>query len=331
MKIVYMGTPEFAVPALKGLIESSHEVCCVVTQPDRIKGRGKKLLPPPVKETAMEAGIEVLQPDRIKDNQDFVEKLIELNPDIIVVAAYGRILPKEILELPKYGSINIHASLLPRWRGASPVQHAILSGDQTTGVTIMQMAEGLDTGDMLSKKEVQIVSRDGYMNYPNLLDKLSRLGAELLIDTLEMIEKGEVNPVVQDDSLATYAGIIKKEDGRIDFANRNSHEIERMIAAYEPWPGAYCYIGEEQFKFKAGHIAGEEAIRLIHEDLTEESEKRVSEAKPGEILKADNTGIYIKTRDDVFVLTELHIAGKNRMDAGSFLRGHQIEAGTVFN
>ena len=330
MRIVYMGTPEFAVPALEALIDlkkestSNYDLVGVVTQPDRIKGRGKKLLPPPVKEMVLSYNeaypdnqIPILQPDRIKENQDFFDRLNELNPDIIVVAAYGRILPKSILELPKYGCIDIHASLLPRWRGAAPMQHAILSGDEVTGVTIMQMAEGLDTGDMISKKETsltyEVEGKEYKMYYPTLSDRLSKMGAELLIETLDDISKGGIVLEKQDEGLATYATMIKKEDGRVRFDIMIADEIERMIRAYEPWPGAFCYLGEEMVKLKAGEV-------LYSDDNKE----------PGTVLMADDSGIYIKAKDSIFKLTELQLPGKNWMDAGSYLRGHKLEIGSVF-
>ena len=323
MKIVYMGTPEFAVPPLMELNQSSHEILCVVTQPDRIKGRGKKLLPSPVKEKALEYGIKVLQPDKVKGNEEFINELRELNPEVIVVAAYGRILPKEILELPQYGCINIHASLLPRWRGAAPMQHAILSGDEKSGVTIMQMAEGLDTGDMLAWDEVSLMGEAGPLYYPTLSDKLSQMGGPLLIKVLEQIGRGEANPIPQDDSKSTYAGMIKKEDGKIVFAEKTSFEIERMIRAYEPWPGAYCYMNGELLKFKGGKAIGDE------EYVMPEPKEDLDKITPGRVLQADNTGIFIKCKEGVFQLTELQIPGKNWMDSASYLRGHNLELGTV--
>ena len=313
MKIIYMGTPEFALPALEALIDSSHDVVLVVTQPDRIKGRGKKMLPPPVKELALENGIPVMQPETIKGNEEFINTIKEINPDAIVVAAYGRILPKEVLDIPKYGCLNIHASLLPRWRGAAPMQHAILEGDEVSGVTIMQMAEGLDTGDMLLKEEMSIEG----LYHPTLSHHLSQMGGKLILEALEKLEKGEIEPEVQDDSLSTYAGMINKAQGHIDFSSQSAREIERMIRAFEPWPGAYCSYGDVQIKFKAG----------IAKSLETEKEKNAS---PGEVLQADDSGIYVKAKDSVFVLKELQIPGKNWMDSGSYLRGHKLEVGTIF-
>ncbi len=325
MRIIYMGTPDFAVPALKKLIQSKHEIIAVITQPDRAKGRGKKMLPPPVKELAIESGIDVFQPDRIKGNEEILETIKALNPDAIVVAAYGRILPKELIGIPKYGCLNIHASLLPRWRGAAPMQHAILAGDEKTGITIMQMDEGLDTGDMILQSEIPLTKDGSGLYYPTLSDELSKLGGDLILEALDLIEKGECHPKKQDESLSTYAGLIKKEDGKIDFSVHTPSEIDRMIRAYEPWPGAYSYLNGEVFKFKHGKAL------TTHEYLEQGGEPLPESAPYGTVLKADDTGIYIKAKDGVFCLKELQIPGKNWMDAGSYLRGHKLEAGMVLD
>lgn len=329
MKIIYMGTPEFAVPALGSLIDSRHEIVLVVTQPDRAKGRGKKMLPPPVKERAEEAGLRVVQPDKIKGNEEFLDCVRELEPDAIVVAAYGKILPKELLEIPKYGCINIHASLLPRWRGAAPIQHAILAGDEEAGVTIMQMAEGLDTGDMLLKGSVPMETEHGLMYYPTLSDRLSKLGGELIIEALELIEEGRIVPEKQDDSLSTYAGLIKKEDGHIDFSEKTPEEVDRMIRAYEPWPGAYAYLNGEQLKLKAGTCISLADYAELTKDEGDNSSVNPADIIPGTVVKADNSGIYIKAKDGFFCLRELQIPGKNWMDTASYLRGHKLEIGTI--
>ena len=314
MRLVYMGTPDFAVRPLESLIESQHEVSLVVTQPDRTKGRGKKVLPTPVKEKALEKGIEVIQPEVVKGNPELLEKLQSIDPDVIVVAAYGRILPKEILELPRYGCVNIHASLLPRWRGASPIQCAILSGDEETGITIMQMEEGLDTGDMLTQKAIKIEG----MYLPELTNALSELGGDLIVETLSMLENDSVEPKPQNDEDSTYAGIVRREDGYVDFAIRTAKEIERMIRAYEPWPSAYCYLGDEMVKLK-------EAIPLACDEVKESADC------PGVALRVDDSGLYISTRDGVIQITKLQMPGKKSMDIGSFLRGNTLERGTVFN
>ena len=214
MKTVFMGTPDFASVILEYLYNSENSVELVITQPDRAKNRGKKVTPTPVKETALKHGTEVLQPEKIRGNLEIYERLKTVAPDIIIVAAYGQILPKEILELPEFGCVNVHASLLPRLRGASPIQQAIVRGEKVTGVTIMQMSQGLDTGDMLAKAQTEI----GNLNASSLHDRLAEMGGRLLIETLEGMKKGEVNAVPQEESEATYAGLITKKDGKIDFS-----------------------------------------------------------------------------------------------------------------
>ena len=308
MKTVFMGTPDFAVQALAELIESEHEVCAVVTQPDRARNRGKKIVMTPVKQRAVQHEIQVLQPEKVRGDREFFLKLKEINPDIIVVAAYGQIIPEEILNLPKYGCINIHASLLPRFRGASPIQHAILEGDTYTGVTIMQMAKGLDTGDMLLKGQIEI----GRMNCEELHDSLAQLGGKLLLEVLPKIEAGEISPQVQDDSLSTYAGMISKKDGKIDFANETADEIDRKVRAFFPWPGAFCYLDEKMMKVKQA-----EAI-LIESDQ-----------EPGTVLKADAEGIEVAAKEGVLKIVVLQMPGKRAMSAEDFLRGNNLEKGTM--
>lgn len=308
MKIVFMGTPEFAAESLKALYESEHSVELVITQPDRAKNRGKKVQFTPVKEVAVEHETEVMQPEKIRNNEEIMEALTAINPDIIVVAAYGQILPEEILNLPKYGCINVHASLLPRLRGASPIQQAIVLGEEKTGVTIMQMAKGLDTGDMLTKSEIEI----GSLNGSQLHDALAEMGGVLLVDTLKLIEEGKIVPEPQDDELATYAGLISKKDGKIDFS-KSPVEIERLIRGFDPWPGAFCNLGEDVIKFW-------KAIPT-HEATAKED---------GTVLAADKDGIKVACGGKVLVVTEIQAPGKKRMAVGDYLRGHAIEKGSKF-
>ena len=307
MKIVFMGTPEFAVTVLAGLLSSDHEVGLVVTQPDKAKNRGKKIQYTPVKELALEHGITVLQPERVRGNEEFLGQLKEYAPDIIVVVAYGQIIPKEILELPKYGCVNVHASLLPRLRGAAPIQRAILEGDEETGVTIMQMAEGLDTGDMLTRDSVKI----GNMNYSELHDKLAEIGSGLLLRTLPLIESGEVEPEVQDDSKSSYAKMIFKQEGKIDFAKEPA-EIERLIRGFDPWPGAFCdYEGLVLKLWKAEPLAGD------------------AQAAPGTILEASPAGIKIACGKGSLLVTEIQVPGKKRVAVSEYLKGNKIETGII--
>lgn len=308
MKIVFMGTPEFAAESLKALYKSEHSVELVITQPDRAKNRGKKVQFTPVKEVAVEYETEIMQPEKIRNNEEIMETLTAINPDIIVVAAYGQILPEEILNLPKYGCINVHASLLPRLRGASPIQQAIVLGEEKTGVTIMQMAKGLDTGDMLTKSEIEI----GSLNGSQLHDSLAEMGGVLLVDTLKLIEEGKIVPEPQDDELATYSGLISKKDGKIDFS-KSPAEIERLIRGFDPWPGAFCNLGEDVIKF----------WKAIPTDETTAKED-------GTVLAADKDGIEVACGGKVLVVTEIQAPGKKRMAVGDYLRGHAIENGSKF-
>ncbi len=307
MKIVFMGTPDFAVPTLMSLALAGQDIALVVTQPDRAKDRGKKLQAPPVKLIAEKIGIRVLQPEKIKGNEEFAKTLKEIEPDIIVVVAYGKILPKEILDIPKLGCINVHGSLLPRFRGAAPIQHAILEGDEKTGITIMRMEEGLDTGNMLSKAELEI----GKMRTSELSDKLAKMGGILLVDTLPLIYAGEEGEK-QDDSLSTYAGMIDKSQGNVNFGLKTAEEIERMVRAFDPWPGAYCDYEGQVMKIKAAKVIE------THEDLV-----------PGKVISLGKEGIDVACKDNILRITELQMPGKKSMDAGSFLRGNKMEVGKV--
>ncbi|MGF6375448.1 methionyl-tRNA formyltransferase [Clostridiales Family XIII bacterium PM5-7] len=307
MKIVFMGTPEFSVPVLEAIINAGHEVGYVITQPDKAKNRGKKVQFTPVKEVALNNHIEVLQPQRIKNDEATMNLLRDYEPDIIVVVAYGQLLAKDLLDLPKWGCVNVHASLLPKLRGASPIQHAILLGEEKTGVTIMQMEEGLDTGDMLAKAELPIEN----MNGQELHDALGALGAELLVATLPKIQAGDIAPEQQDDELSTYAGMITKQDGRIDFT-KTPEEIERKIRAFNPWPGAFCQYEEMQLKiWRAECILGK------------------SEALPGTILAATEAGIDIACGNGILRAIEIQLPGKKKIEVSAFLKGNRIEKHTV--
>jgi len=312
MKIVFMGTPKIAQDVLSKMIDGGYAPGLVVTQPDKEKNRGKKVIPSEVKVLANEKGITVLQPEKVRNNEEFINALSEYSPDVCVVIAYGKILPKSILDIPKYGCINVHASLLPKHRGASPIQSAILSGDEVTGVTIMQMDEGMDTGDMLLKGEVEIAG----MNSEELADRLGELGGELVLEALAKLESGELTPEKQNNDLATYTGLIKKDDGKIDFESHGATEIERMTRAYYPWPGVNIKYGEEWMKLCKVTVTDEES----HEGYT-----------PGEIIKADNSGIYVATKDGVLRIDELQLPGKNKVLADAFLRGHKLEKNAFVN
>lgn len=305
MRIVYMGTPDFAVNSLEALCQAGHDVVAVVTQPDAVRDRGKKVKFSAVKEKALELGLPVLQPERVRGDQEFLKQMQMLRPELIVVAAYGQILPKEILDLPELGCINVHGSLLPRFRGAAPIQRAILEGDWETGITIMYMEEGLDTGGMLSKVSTPIDQKTGQQ----LHDELAQLGAELLVDTIPKLR--EINAEKQDDALAVYAPMISKKDGRIDFSGKPD-AIERQIRAFDPWPGAYCYAGDKMMKFWKADVPGAS-----------------TDAADGTVVAASEKGIDIAANGEILRVTELQVPGKKRVAVREYLKGNSIEIGTV--
>ena len=307
MKTVFMGTPDFAAVVLDSVVKAGHEVGYVITQPDKARDRGKKIQFTPVKEKALEYGLEVLQPEKVRGNAELLEQLREYGPDIIIVVAYGQILPKDLLELPPLGCVNVHASLLPKLRGASPIQNAIVTGETVTGVTIMQMGEGLDTGDMLTKVEVEI----GRMNGEQLHDALAEAGAKLLVETLPKLEAGLITPQPQDDSQSTYAGLIRKADGKIDF-RKTPEEIERLIRGFDPWPGAFCDCNGTVMKLWAAQPLAD-----------------TSDQEPGTVLRAGEEGMDISCGGRVLRVTEIQMPGKKRVFVKDYLRGNSIAAGTL--
>ncbi|MCD8214545.1 MAG: methionyl-tRNA formyltransferase [Clostridiales bacterium] len=304
MKVIFFGTPDFAVPSLEALIEN-HNVAAVVSQPDKPKGRGKRVIPTPVKIIAGKHNIPVLQPVSAKA-PEFSEELKIYGADVFVVAAYGQILPKTLLEIPKYGSINVHGSLLPKYRGAAPIQQAIIDGEKTTGVTIMYMAEKLDSGDMLLKAELPIEADD---TYGSLSEKLAALGAETLIEALKQLEKGTADPQKQDESLSTYAHKVTKESGLIDFS-MDSLKIANLIRGCNPIPAAYTFYNGERIKVFAAKAVKSEA-----------------EGQNGEILSADKRGITVKTADGALCITEIQAPNSKKMAVSAYLLGHKIEKG----
>ncbi len=303
MKILFMGTPDFAAGSLKSLIDAGYEISAVVTQPDRPKGRSGKPVFSPVKEVAVEAGIPVLQPERIKRPEE-TARLLEYPADIYVIAAFGQILSKEILEQPRLGCINVHASLLPKYRGASPIQRVILDGEKSTGITIMQMNEGLDTGDILYRKTIELAPDE---TFETLHDRLMVLGGEALTEALPLIEEGKLTPVKQDDSLSCYAPLIKKEDGLIDW-KRSSEEIYSQIRAFNPWPGAFTYSSGKILKiWEAVPVSGT--------------------GKPGEIMGVDKNSFTVYCGSGAMKILSLQPEGKKRMDTSAYLLGNRTEAG----
>jgi len=311
MRVVFMGTPDFSVGTLKALAAAGHEIAGVVSQPDKPKGRGKNLHPTPVKEAAMELGLPVYQPKKVRD-PEFLEVLKELNPEVIVVVAFGQLIPKSILELAPYGCINVHASLLPKYRGAAPIQWAVIDGEPETGVTIMRMDEGLDTGDMISKVTVPVSADE---TGGSLFDKLSEAGAKLLVETLPSLEEGTaVFEKQPEESPTAYAGMIKKSMGDLDW-NRPAEELERLIRGLNPWPSAYTKLDGKTLKIWKAQVLEEK----------EEEEKQM----PGTILSTDQQEFKVKTGKGILKITELQLEGKKRMDTSSFLRGYHLEGGKV--
>lgn len=307
MRLVFMGTPEFAVPSLEALLDSGHQVDLVVTQADKPKGRGKRLVAPPVKEVALAQGIPVLQPARLKD-PDFLSRLQAAAPEAIVVVAYGKILPAAVLSLPPYGCINVHASLLPRYRGAAPIQRAIMNGERETGITTMLMDEGMDTGDILLQRRVAIGEEE---NFGSLCQRLARLGAQVLRETLEALQAGTLRRQPQDHAQATYAPPLTSEDELIVW-DRPGAVIKNQVRALDPKPGAKTYFGGEVLKIWR--------VKAVTGDFP---------GVPGEIIAVGPEGIKVQVADGAVVILELQAAGGRRLPVDAFLRGHSIPEGYV--
>lgn len=305
MRVIFMGTPDFAVGTLQAIYEAGHEVCLVVTQPDKPKGRGHAMQFTPVKEYAVEKGIEVFQPVKIKE-AEAVEKLRSCQADIMVVAAFGQILPKEILDMCPYGCINVHASLLPKYRGAAPIQWVIIDGEKESGVTIMQMNEGLDTGDMISNVIVPIDEKETGGTYH---DKLAKAGAKLCVATMEDIALGNITKTPQKDEDSCYAKMLKKELGNIDF-NKSAVEIERLIRGLNPWPSAYTTLHGKTLKVWAADV-----------------EENEYEGEIGTVVAKTKKSLVVKTGKGALAITELQLAGKKRMTTESFLLGYEVNQG----
>lgn len=303
MRIVFMGTPDFAVPSLQALIDAGHDVCAVYTQPDKPQGRKQILTAPPVKTLALAHDIPVFQPNTLK-NEDEQARLRELAPEVIIVVAYGKLLPKAVLDIPPHGCINVHGSLLPRWRGAAPIQWAVIAGDEMAGVTTMQMAEGLDTGDMLLTYETKVGEKE---TAGELFDRLAQSGAELLTQTLVKLD--EITPRPQDDAQSCYAHMLDKQMAVIDWS-KSAHEIDCLIRGLNPWPIALTTLSGERLKVFA-------------------AEKAAGNGEPGTVLEADpKKGLTVACGEGALKLTEIQLVGGKRMKATDFLRGHAIEVGT---
>ena len=307
MKIIFMGTPDFSVGTLEALIAAGHEIPLVVSQPDKPKGRGHELQPTPVKEAALKHGLTVYQPKKVRD-PEVIEKLRETEADVIVVIAFGQIIPKSILEMKQYGCINVHASLLPKYRGAAPIQWAVIDGEKESGVTIMQMDEGLDTGDMLLKGSLELAADE---TGGSLFDRLSTLGANLCAEALEKLPKGELKPEKQGESPTEYARMLTKDMGNLNW-NESAEKLERLIRGLNPWPSAYTKLGDKTLKIWSARVC----------------ERAVENAACGEITSVTKETVCVACGEGALEITELQLQGKKRMDTGAFLRGYHLEPGT---
>ena len=307
MKIVFMGTPEFAVPCLQKIIDEGHEVLAVVTQPDKPKGRGKKLAMPPVKELALKYDIDVYQPIKARE-ESFVEKLKEINPELIVVVAFGQILPKSILDIPKFGCVNVHASLLPKYRGAAPLNWVIINGEEKTGVTTMYMDVGLDTGDMILKSEIPL---DDEITAGELHDKMMIDGANVLKETIDLIAQGKAPREKQNEDETCYSPIMDKTLGNIDW-NKSAKDIHNLVRGVNPWPSAYTTYENQTMKIWKTKVVNKN-----------------SDKTPGTILKVDKDGIEVNTGNGVIQISEIQMSGKKRMVVSEYIKGNTISADIV--
>ena len=317
MKVIFMGTPDFASESLKNLYEAGHEILAVVTNPDRPKGRGMKLVASPVKEFAIEKNLKIFQPEKVKKNEEFISKIKDMNPDVICVVAYGKILPKEILDIPKLGCINVHGSLLPKYRGAAPIQWAVLNGDKKTGITTMYMDVGMDTGDMILKQEVEIGEDE---TTGELWDRLSKIGGKLLVETLKQIENGTAPREKQGEDFSV-APMLNKEMAKIDWENKTAQEIKNLVRGLNPIMGAYTFLNGSKIKFWKVDIA-----KNIGYD-----EDNIQIFKNGTVLVSDQRdGLFIKTKKGILSVLEIQGENAKRMSINDFLRGNQIDEFQIF-
>ena len=311
MKIVFMGTPDFAEKSLEAVYNAGHEILAVVTNPDRPKGRGMKMVASPAKEFAISKELKIYQPEKVRKNIDFIEEIKALEPDVICVVAYGKILPKEILEIPKFGCINVHGSLLPKYRGAAPIQWAVINGEKVTGVTTMYMDVGMDTGDMILKEETEISPDE---TTGELWDRLAKIGAGLLVKTLEQIENKTAPRIPQGEDF-TMAPMLDKEMSKIDWENKTAQEIKNLVRGLNPIMGTYSYLNRKK-------------IKIWKVDVVEADNENV---KNGTVLKSDSKdGLYIKAKDGVIKVLEIQGENAKRMNIQDFLRGNKIEVGSIF-
>lgn len=326
LNILFMGTPDFAEESLKSLIEANYNVIGVVTNPDKPKGRGMKMVYSPVKEYAIENNLKVYQPEKVKNNTEFINEIKNLNPDVICVVAYGKILPKEILDIPKYGCINVHASILPQYRGAAPIQWAVLNGDEETGVTTMYMDVGMDTGDIIEVEKTKIGKDE---TTGELWDRLSKMGGKLLVETLKKIEQGVATRTKQGDDF-TMAPMLNKEMAKINWEERTAEEIHNLVRGLNPIMGAYTFLNGKKIKLWKVKVRDEEYLLNLFPDL-EDYLFKLEDVMPGTVLFVDDkNGLFIKANEGIIETEEIQGENAKRMPIGDFLRGNKIMAGEVF-
>ena len=314
MKVIFMGTPDFASESLKNLYEAGHEILAVVTNPDRPKGRGMKVIASPVKQYAIEKNLKIYQPEKVRKNQEFIDEIKSLNPDVICVVAYGKILPKEILEIPHLGCINVHASLLPKYRGSAPIQWAVLNGEKETGVTTMYMDIGMDTGDMILKEKVQIGEDE---TTGELWDRLAKIGARLLVETLEQIRKG-IAPRIPQGTDFSMAPMLDKEMSKIDWNNKSAQEIKNLVRGLNPIMGTFSFLDGKKIKF-------------WKVEVVQDANLNRSNLENGTVIKADSKdGLYIKAKDGIIKVLEIQGENAKKMNIQDFLRGNKIIEGSKF-
>ena len=327
LRVVFMGTPDFAEESLKAVYEAGYKIEAVVTNVDKPKGRGMKLIPSPVKQFAESKGLKVLQPIKVKNNVEFLEEIRNINPDVICVVAYGKILPKDLLDIPKYGCVNVHGSLLPKYRGAAPIQWAVLNGDKATGITTMYMNEGMDTGDMILKEEVEIGEEE---TTGELWNRLSQVGAKLLVETLKLIESGNAPREKQGENF-TLAPMLNKEMAKIDWENKSADEIKNLVRGLNPIMGAYSFIDGKKVKFwKVRAINDDQLLDQFPE--IKEYEYKMADIEPGTILfSSDKDGLYIKAKEGIIQVLEIQGENARKMSISDFLRGTKLNAGSIFS
>lgn len=326
LRVVFMGTPDFAEKSLRKVYEAGYKIEAVVTNIDKPKGRGMKLIPSPVKQFAEEKGIKVLQPLKIRNNTEFIEEIKNINPDVICVVAYGKILPKELLDIPRLGCVNVHGSLLPQYRGAAPIQWAVLNGDKKTGITTMYMDVGMDTGDMILKQETEIGEDE---TTGELWNRLADIGADLLVETLKLIEEGKAPREKQGENF-TLAPMLDKEMAKIDWQNKTTIELKNLVRGLNPIMGAYSFLNGKKIKFWKVQILNEKELEIEFPELQEYSYK-MKNIEPGTVLFSDaKKGLYIKAKEGILKVLELQGENAKKMTANEFLRGNKIEVGNIF-